>query len=262
MNSAGNLPWCDVAMRTLPPRMAYATRPPITNRTTRQMSDVMNTVVNPTSRNQSQSVAKPASQGTTNSARNVRARMAMIRRRTSRRRGGTTRRPGPSNGRVMALVRWHEAAPDTNARPHSPDTLWTRPRPSRVIQALFPMDLAKESDMPRLQKLLGLSLLPAALVLAAAGWTHDRHPAPRHAPPVAPPVDTAVLDSFKWRNIGPERGGRSIAVSGVRGQPKVAYFGATGGGLWKTTDGGDHWAPVTDGQITSASVGAVAVSET
>jgi len=124
------------------------------------------------------------------------------------------------------------------------------------------MDLAKESDMPRLQKLLGLSLLPAALVLAAAGWTHDRHPAPRHAPPVAPPVDTAVLDSFKWRNIGPERGGRSIAVSGVRGQPKVAYFGATGGGLWKTTDGGDHWAPVTDGQITSASVGAVAVSET
>ncbi|MGA9838276.1 MAG: glycosyl hydrolase, partial [Gemmatimonadaceae bacterium] len=116
--------------------------------------------------------------------------------------------------------------------------------------------------MPRLQKLLGLSLLPAALVLAAAGWTHDRHPAPRHAPPVAPPVDTAVLDSFKWRNIGPERGGRSIAVSGVRGQPKVAYFGATGGGLWKTTDGGDHWAPVTDGQITSASVGAVAVSET
>ena len=46
------------------------------------------------------------------------------------------------------------------------------------------------------------------------------------------------------------------------GPPKVAYFGATGGGLWKTTDGGENWAPVTDGQIKSASVGAVAVSET
>ena len=66
---------------------------------------------------------------------------------------------------------------------------------------------------------------------------------------------------FKWRNIGPDRGGRSIAVSGVVGRPKEAYFGETGGGLWKTTDGGDNWTPVTDGQIKSASVGAVAVSE-
>jgi photosystem II stability/assembly factor-like uncharacterized protein len=75
-------------------------------------------------------------------------------------------------------------------------------------------------------------------------------------------VDSAFLASFRWRNIGPDRGGRSIAVSGVRGQRNVAYFGATGGGLWKTTDGGDTWQPVTDGKIRSASVGAVAVSET
>ena len=76
-----------------------------------------------------------------------------------------------------------------------------------------------------------------------------------------PPVDTAIWKTFHWRSIGPNRGGRSIAVSGVKGQPKVGYFGATGGGLWKTTDGGTNWAPVTDNQITSASVGAVAVSE-
>ena len=76
------------------------------------------------------------------------------------------------------------------------------------------------------------------------------------------PLDSALLRSYRWRNIGPDRGGRSIAVSGVRGRPREAYFGATGGGLWKTTDGGEHWAPVTDGQITSASVGAIAVSET
>ncbi|MEO5816207.1 MAG: glycosyl hydrolase, partial [Gemmatimonadaceae bacterium] len=74
-------------------------------------------------------------------------------------------------------------------------------------------------------------------------------------------LDTTLLSAYKWRNIGPDRGGRSIAASGVRGRPKEAYFGATGGGLWKTMDGGDNWAPVTDGQLTSASVGAVAVSE-
>jgi len=57
------------------------------------------------------------------------------------------------------------------------------------------------------------------------------------------------------------RGGRSIAVSGVKGRPKEGYFGAVGGGLWKTIDGGLSWNPVTDGQIKSSSVGAVAVSE-
>ena len=52
-----------------------------------------------------------------------------------------------------------------------------------------------------------------------------------------------------------------LPSSGVKGRTKEAYFGAVGGGLWKTTDGGAKWAPVTDGQITSSSVGAVAVSE-
>jgi len=75
-------------------------------------------------------------------------------------------------------------------------------------------------------------------------------------------LDSAFLAGYKWRNLGPDRGGRSIAVSGVKGRPNEAYFGAVGGGLWKTTDGGDTWAPVTDFAITSASVGAVAVSET
>jgi photosystem II stability/assembly factor-like uncharacterized protein len=82
--------------------------------------------------------------------------------------------------------------------------------------------------------------------------------------PLAPALtaDSTLLAGYRWRNIGPDRGGRSIAVSGVRGRKNEAYFGAVGGGLWKTTDGGDNWAPVTDGKITAASVGAVAVSET
>lgn len=87
--------------------------------------------------------------------------------------------------------------------------------------------------------------------------------APASAPANAPfTIDSTLRKYYKWRNIGPGRGGRSIAASGVKGRPKEAYFGAVGGGLWKTTDGGDNWLPVTDGQINSASVGAVAVSET
>ena len=75
-------------------------------------------------------------------------------------------------------------------------------------------------------------------------------------------VDSTLLKTYSWRSIGPDRGGRSIAATGVRRRPNEAYFGAVGGGLWKTMDGGETWAPVTDGQIRSASVGAVAVSET
>jgi photosystem II stability/assembly factor-like uncharacterized protein len=81
------------------------------------------------------------------------------------------------------------------------------------------------------------------------------------APGTAPTETPDFLSAYRWRNVGPARGGRSIAVSGVKGRPLEAYFGAVGGGLWKTTDGGTEWRPVTDGQITSGSVGAVAVAE-
>jgi photosystem II stability/assembly factor-like uncharacterized protein len=106
--------------------------------------------------------------------------------------------------------------------------------------------------------------LGAALVLTLAGGVALPVSVARTAAQSAPtPMpDPAVLGTFKWRSIGPERGGRSLTVSGVKGQPSVGYFGATGGGLWKTTDKGTTWAPITDGQITSSSVGAVAVSET
>jgi photosystem II stability/assembly factor-like uncharacterized protein len=66
--------------------------------------------------------------------------------------------------------------------------------------------------------------------------------------------------ALRWRSIGPPRGGRSIAVTGVANRPYEYYMGATGGGLWKTTDGGVTWRAVTDGSIHSSSVGAVAVA--
>src|SRR5258708_6095389 len=73
--------------------------------------------------------------------------------------------------------------------------------------------------------------------------------------------DPSIFASLQWRSIGPPRGGRSITSAGSPGRPNEYYFGATGGGLWKTTDGGLTWRPVTDGQLHSSSVGAVAVSE-
>ena len=73
--------------------------------------------------------------------------------------------------------------------------------------------------------------------------------------------DPANYSSLKWQNVGPARGGRSVACVGVRTRPNEFYFGATGGGLWKSTDAGVSWSCVTDGFITSSSVGAVAVSD-
>ena len=108
---------------------------------------------------------------------------------------------------------------------------------------------------------------PFVLLLAATVLSSARDPRPLHAQtgadgPQAVTLDSAFLAGYRWRNLGPDRGGRSIAASGVVGRPLEGYFGATGGGLWKTTDGGENWVPVTDFKITSASVGAVAVSET
>ena len=68
-------------------------------------------------------------------------------------------------------------------------------------------------------------------------------------------------DGLKFRQIGPFRGGRSGAVTGVQSQPLVFYMGATGGGIFKTVDGGQHWLPVGDGQLKLGSVGAIAVAD-
>jgi photosystem II stability/assembly factor-like uncharacterized protein len=106
-----------------------------------------------------------------------------------------------------------------------------------------------------------LSLSATTLILSTGISFQHRPPTLGVRPSATLAPDSAYLSGYRWRNIGPDRGGRSIAVSGVKGRRTDAYFGAAGGGLWKTTDGGETWAPVTDGQVKSASVGAVAVSE-
>ena len=81
------------------------------------------------------------------------------------------------------------------------------------------------------------------------------------AKPQGAVYDQGLLKGLKWRNIGPFRAGRSLAVTGVHNDPMTYYAGQVGGGVWKTTDGGNTWFSISDTTFTSSSVGAIAVSK-
>jgi len=89
---------------------------------------------------------------------------------------------------------------------------------------------------------------PAALLLAAPVVAQRSHS-----------VDPIQFGALRWRMIGPYRGGRSVGVSGVAGDGRTFYFGAVGGGVWKTENAGRTWKPVMDAQPVS-SIGAIAVA--
>jgi len=76
-----------------------------------------------------------------------------------------------------------------------------------------------------------------------------------------PASSPGALGGLAWRNLGPHRGGRVVAVAGVAGQPTVFYMGTTGGGVWKTDDAGTSWRNVSDGFFKTGSVGAIDVSD-
>ena len=79
---------------------------------------------------------------------------------------------------------------------------------------------------------------------------------------VRPTADSSLRHyaSLVWRNIGPSRGGRSVAVAGVPGQPLTYFAGYTGGGLWRTDDAGINWRNLSDSSFRTGSVGAIAVA--
>ena len=103
--------------------------------------------------------------------------------------------------------------------------------------------------MPRLLKYIAVFTLlvaPSVVIAQRSGGSQ--------------PASAGPFGALRWRSLGPARGGRSIAVAGSDARPYEYYMGATGGGLWKTTDAGTSWRAVTDGLIQHSSIGAVAVA--
>ena len=78
--------------------------------------------------------------------------------------------------------------------------------------------------------------------------------------PVLNAVDPALFKALRYRMVGPNRGGRVTAVTGVPSEPATFYMGVASGGVWKTTDAGENWFPISDGKIPVASVGAIEVA--
>jgi photosystem II stability/assembly factor-like uncharacterized protein len=99
-----------------------------------------------------------------------------------------------------------------------------------------------------------ITLCLAALWVALSA---QKKPTPA---PATVSYDQKLYQALEWRSIGPYRGGRSAAVTGVPGKANLFYFGATGGGVWRTTDAGNTWENISDGFF-GGSIGAVAVSE-
>ncbi|HFA49409.1 MAG TPA: glycosyl hydrolase, partial [Bacteroidetes bacterium] len=102
--------------------------------------------------------------------------------------------------------------------------------------------------------LLGLFLFPVFLFSQNKKKKKSDRPAP------AVTFDENIYNSLQWRSIGPYRGGRSAAVTGVPGKPNLYYFGGAGGGVWRTKDGGRSWENISDGFF-GGSVGSIAVAE-
>ena len=111
---------------------------------------------------------------------------------------------------------------------------------------------------------LSIQLTFAALVLSssqliAASPSPSAKPSASATPVPAGTIDEKLFNGMQWRQIGPFRGGRALAIEGIPGEPDTYYFGAVAGGVWKTIDGGGNWAPLFDKEAIS-SIGAIAVA--
>jgi len=104
--------------------------------------------------------------------------------------------------------------------------------------------------------MVGVSAL-AATVLSTPVWGQSKGKAVAAVPST---LDSTTFSALSWRNVGPWRGGRSVAVSGISGQPLTYFAGYTGGGVWRTDDAGNSWRNISDGFFKSGSIGAIAVA--
>ncbi len=85
--------------------------------------------------------------------------------------------------------------------------------------------------------------------------------APAVLPALNPAVEPGLFDAMRWRMVGPHRGGRATAVTGVAEQPNVFWMGTTGGGVWRTDDAGNSWTPMSDAFFDNGNVGAIDVAD-
>jgi photosystem II stability/assembly factor-like uncharacterized protein len=115
--------------------------------------------------------------------------------------------------------------------------------------------------MARKRSVSWTSALAALGLVVTAGAAGPAAQRPAGAEKANIVVDPALFAGLEYRSLGFSRGGRATAVAGVRGQPLVYYFGSTGGGVFKTTDGGLTWTPVSDGFFQAGSIGAIAVAD-
>lgn len=106
-------------------------------------------------------------------------------------------------------------------------------------------------------------LVSSFTMALALAFVHAQTPAATRQSAAAPmaSVDPALFNGLHYRLVGPSRGGRVTTVTGVPSEPKTFYMGVASGGLFKTTDGGASWFPVTDGQVPLGSTGSVAVAD-
>src|SRR5829696_723247 len=122
-----------------------------------------------------------------------------------------------------------------------------------------------------LTTILSISTLALMLVDAQTtrpGTTTSRPSQAAQRPAVTAPqapmmatVDLAIFKGLKYRLVGPSRGGRVTTVTGVPSQPRTFYMGVASGGVFRTTDGGANWVPITDGKVPLGSTGSIAVAD-
>jgi photosystem II stability/assembly factor-like uncharacterized protein len=110
-------------------------------------------------------------------------------------------------------------------------------------------------NSPRVRNLsvLWLTALTGAVAGASSARAQATDPNALYSP--------GLYQELQYRMVGPSRGGRVTAVAGVPDQPSVFYFGAVGGGVWKTEDYGISWRPITDGFLETGSIGAIRVAD-
>jgi photosystem II stability/assembly factor-like uncharacterized protein len=112
-------------------------------------------------------------------------------------------------------------------------------------------------------------VLASAMAAFAMGLVHAQAPARQVGPvrdaasvaPMMAGVDPALFKGLKYRLVGPSRGGRVTTVTGVPSQPRTFYMGVASGGVFRTTDGGANWEPLTDGKVPLGSTGSIAVAD-